>query len=233
METGSQRNSKPSWDPLSKADASVFNSILKGNKHANKLWASHIKRTKSLSNQANSITLRTMWHFFGFANFETRCEKWEIFQCLRFACETVAQTLCFTQDVLSERKRDVCAHRGAVSLPMRNRFLLTQLLGGYVMERLGGDEDIYCKHCRTDTLVIKHLGLNISTKHARDLFAQMSLGLVIWTDFHCDVYRLLMMTHKHRAEKHSSYCPSIRPRAARLKGLIHKWLYFSLRPNKH
>lgn len=33
METDSQRNTKPSSDPLSKVDASVFCFILKGNKH--------------------------------------------------------------------------------------------------------------------------------------------------------------------------------------------------------
>lgn len=210
METDSQRNTKPSSDPLSKVDASVFCFILKGNKHTNRVWAHPIKGPHPSATK-RKLSLYTCG-IFGTANFENGNESGKFPSVCALNVKLWSRLFVLLRMSFLKGK-EMSAHRLAVSLPMRNRFLLTQLFGDYVMERT---TVIYCKHWRTDTLVIKHLGLNIFTKHPHDLFIQMSWGLVIWIDFHCE-YRLLM-THKHRTEKHSSDW-LIRPQALR-KGLI-------------
>lgn len=136
-----------SWEPLSRADASVFCSILRGNKHTNQPWtslytpATH-KRTKSLKSQQQTFylflshkTLCTWWFLYTrIVNFETHNEAMFHSVCvlhvkLRARLFVLLRMSCVRGQSRHEtRKRDVVSVHGWVgSQPMRNRFLLTQL----------------------------------------------------------------------------------------------------------
>lgn len=102
------------------------------------------------------------------------CKFWntqwtrDVSQCLRFAWETYGQTLCLTQDVLSdgtkqtwnkEKRCSVCTllswfRANEEQIPVDTTFGVNHACRDYVTEGTRTTEDIYSKHRSTETLVI-------------------------------------------------------------------------------
>lgn len=103
--------------------------------------------------------------------------------------ETKGQTLCFSQDVLSEgtkqtlHKEKRCSAGTRLSLftaneeqiPVDTTFGVNHVWSDYVTEGTGSTEDIYSKQMSKETVLLKLIILlNILSKRGPSLFTQMS-----------------------------------------------------------